>query len=87
MAATEVLRNDRSWIQKSPEVCGGDACIRTTRIPVWSVIAALRLGVSENQLRAYFTTPLTDADIQAALTYHEQHASEIDEAIVENERA
>ncbi|MBY0527748.1 MAG: DUF433 domain-containing protein [Gemmataceae bacterium] len=24
-----------SWVQKTPNVCGGDACIRNTRITVW----------------------------------------------------
>jgi uncharacterized protein (DUF433 family) len=40
MTSTEVLRTEHSWIQKTPDICGGDACILTTRIPVWSVVVA-----------------------------------------------
>ena len=33
-----------SWIQKTPGVIGGDACIRNTRIAVWMLVEAKRLG-------------------------------------------
>ncbi|MBV9125890.1 MAG: DUF433 domain-containing protein [Planctomycetes bacterium] len=81
MASIEVLRTDQSWIQKTPDVCGGDACIRNTRIPVWSVVAARRLGVSDSDLLRYFVTPLSAADVQAAFTYFKQHPEEIEQEI------
>ena len=28
-----------SWISKRPNVCGGDACIRDSRITVWGLVA------------------------------------------------
>ncbi len=87
MPSTEVLRTTQSWIQKTPDVCGGNACIRTTRIPVWSLIVAKRLGVSNDALLGYFVTPLTSADIQAALAYYEKHPEEIDQEIRANEEA
>ena len=41
------LRKFWSGIQKTPGVCGGDACIRQTRIPVWVLVNARRLCISE----------------------------------------
>jgi uncharacterized protein (DUF433 family) len=36
---------DKSWrgIEKTPGVCGGDACIAFTRIPVWVLVSATDL--------------------------------------------
>ena len=31
-------------IQKTPGVCGGDARVRTTRIPVWLLVLSRRMG-------------------------------------------
>ena len=31
-------------ISKRPDRCGGDACIRDLRIPVWAVVNYQRLG-------------------------------------------
>ncbi|MBI3407349.1 MAG: DUF433 domain-containing protein [Planctomycetes bacterium] len=73
-----------SWISKKPERCGGDACVRDTRIPVWIVINAMRLGASEaDVLRSY--PSLTASDLEAARDYASTHQEEIDRAIVENE--
>src|SRR5215510_12687292 len=87
MSSTEVLRTEHTWIQKTPEVCGGDACIRDTRVPVWSLVAARRRGVTEEELLGYFVTPLSPADVQAAWVYHEQHPEEIGLAIRQHEEA
>jgi len=82
-----VLRTENSWIQKTPGVCGGDACIRNTRIPVWSVIAARRLGASDTDLLHHFVTPLSAADLEAASAYFTLHPKEIEEEIRLNEEA
>jgi len=87
MASTEVLRTEQSWIQKTPGVCGGDACIRDTRIPVWSLVVARRLGIADEALLHYFVTPLSPADVQAAWAYYEQQPEEIDQEIRINEKA
>ena len=87
MAAAEVLRTEQSWIQKTPGKCGGRACIRTTRIPVWSLVVAHRLGVTDSQLLHYFVTPLTSADVQTAWAYYEQNVEEIETDIRDNETA
>lgn len=82
-----VLSTGPSRIQKTPHICGGEACIRDTRVPVWSVVAAQRLGASHEELLTYFVTPLTPADLQAAFAYHEQHQNEIEEEIRLNQEA
>jgi hypothetical protein len=35
--ATDTTK-DKSWVQKTPGVCGGRACIRNTRITVWGLV-------------------------------------------------
>jgi uncharacterized protein (DUF433 family) len=71
-------------ITKTPDICGGDACIRGHRIPVWSLIGYRQLGASDVEiLRAYPT--LTLADLEAAWEYARAHPEEIDQAIRENE--
>jgi uncharacterized protein (DUF433 family) len=76
-----------SWIQKTPEVCGGDACIRTTRIPIWSLVEARRLGFSDQELLNHYDPPLTQADLDTAWAYFDNHRNEIEQAIRENEDA
>ncbi len=85
--SANVADRTKSWIQKRPTVCGGDACIRDTRIPVWSVVRANQLGVSADDLRTHFVTPLTAADVQAAMNYYVAHGDEIDNEIRLNEEA
>jgi uncharacterized protein (DUF433 family) len=87
MSATEVLRTEHSWIQKTPGVCGGDACIRTTRVPVWSLVVARKHGASDADLLNYFVTPLTPEDVQAAWSYYAQFPTEIDRASREHQEA
>jgi uncharacterized protein (DUF433 family) len=73
-----------SWVSSQPDRCGGDACVRDTRIPVWVLVGYRRLGASDaDLLRAY--PSLTAADLEAAFQYAASHADEIDRAIQENE--
>jgi uncharacterized protein (DUF433 family) len=73
-----------SWISKKPDRCGGDACIRETRIPVWVLVGYRRLGASDADiLQAY--PGLTPADLEAAGDYAAANREEIDGAIRENE--
>ncbi len=73
-----------SWISKKPDRCGGDACIRETRIPVWVLVNYRRLGASDADiLQAY--PGLTAADLEAAGEYAAENREEIDRAIRENE--
>lgn len=71
-------------ISKTPGVCGGDACIRGHRIPVWVLEGYRRLGRSDEQLLRSYPS-LTLADLKAAWDYVAAHSEEIDRAIRENE--
>jgi uncharacterized protein (DUF433 family) len=73
-------------IEVNPEVCGGDPCIVRTRIPVWLLVQARRLGTSEAEiLRAYPT--LRAEDLANAWSYYRGHREEIERQILENEAA
>jgi uncharacterized protein (DUF433 family) len=71
-------------IDKTPDVCGGDARIVRTRIPVWVLEQARRLGVSEAELLTSYPT-LRAEDLGYAWAYVRQHRDEITEAIAANE--
>ncbi len=77
--------NGEAFVRKTPDVCGGDACIRETRIMVWLFIGFMRDGMSDQDLLANYPT-LCEQDLDAARSYYAQHRSEIDEAIAANER-
>lgn len=72
---------DEPLIQKTPDVIGGDACIRRTRIAVWMLVEAKRLGFTDEELLIRYDPPLTPQDLAAAWDYYATHKGEIDEAI------
>ena len=62
-------------LQADPAVCGGQVCIKGTRIPVTLILDALAAGdTAEELLRGYPT--LTREDIAAALAYGAKLAHE-----------
>ena len=67
-------------IQKTPNVCGGDACVGTTRIPVWLLVQFRRGGVSDARLIEFYPQ-LTAADLAACWDYYRHNTNEIDRAI------
>jgi uncharacterized protein (DUF433 family) len=73
-----------SWISKKPDRCGGDACVRDTRITVWGLVRDRQLGLSDAGILQNIQG-LTPADLQAAWEYAEAHIDEIEQAIRENE--
>jgi uncharacterized protein (DUF433 family) len=75
-----------SWIKKTPGVCGGDACIRNTRISVHGLVHYRQLGLSDQRLLEIIQG-LTQDDLDAAWGYYASHAPEIEEAIRLNEEA
>jgi uncharacterized protein (DUF433 family) len=82
----EVLRAASSWIEKTPSVIGGDACIRGTRIAVWMLVEGLHVGMSDARLLEAHPS-LTQADLEVAWAYYAQQRAEIDQAIQENDEA
>lgn len=73
-----------SWISKKPDRCGGDACVRDTRITVWGLVRDRQLGASDDEILQAIQG-LTPADLQTAWEYAEANADEIEQAIRENE--
>jgi len=71
-------------IQKTPDVMGGEACLRSTRIPVWILVGYRQLGVSDAKLLTFYPT-LTQEDLNAAWDYSREHTDEIEDAIRRNE--
>jgi uncharacterized protein (DUF433 family) len=80
------LRDAFPGIESTLGVCGGEPRIVGTRIPVWVLEQARRLGVSEVELlRAYPT--LGAEDLANAWAYVRLHREEIDAQIRDNEEA
>jgi uncharacterized protein (DUF433 family) len=71
-------------ITKTPGVCGGDACIRGHRIPVWVLEGYCRLGSSDAELLSYYPF-LVQADLDPAWEYAAVYKGEIDRNLRENE--
>ncbi|MFO0968743.1 MAG: DUF433 domain-containing protein [Gemmataceae bacterium] len=72
-----------SVITKQPGRCGGEACVRDTRITVWGLVEWRDLGKSDDWLLANYPT-LTASDLTAAWDYAAAHAEEIAGAIKRN---
>jgi uncharacterized protein (DUF433 family) len=72
-----------SWIQKTPGVCGGAACIRNTRITVFGLVEWRRLGRTDAEILASIDG-LTADDLVLAWEYAAMHQEEIEEAIRQN---
>jgi len=75
-----------SRIMKTPDVCGGSACVRSTRIPVWSLVLWRRENVTDPRLLELYPS-LNQADLTAAWDYYSANPVEIDQDIKSNEDA
>jgi uncharacterized protein (DUF433 family) len=73
-------------IENRPDVLGGEACIVRTRIPVWVLEQARRLGTSDADLLAAYPS-LRAEDLANAWAYVRGHEDEIDRDIHANEEA
>ncbi len=71
-------------IEKTLGICGGDARIVGTRIPVWVLVQAQQLGSSEAEILQNYPT-LTAATLSRAWAYAKANAQEIEQAIREND--
>lgn len=73
-------------IESIPGVCGGEPCIVRTRVPVWVLEQARRLGTSEAELLRCYPT-LRAEDLTNAWAYVRSHREQIEQQIQENEVA
>ncbi|MDA0674087.1 MAG: DUF433 domain-containing protein [Cyanobacteria bacterium] len=77
------LSGQWAGIEKTPGICGGDARIANTRIPVWVLVQARDWGHSDAALLRDYPT-LTATDLANAWTYALAHSEEINHAIQAN---
>lgn len=73
-------------VESTPDVCGGEARIVRTRIPIWVLEQARRMGSSEAEILESFPT-LRAEDLATAWAYVRSHRDEIDRDIHSNEEA
>ncbi len=71
-------------IESRPGVCGGEPCVVRTRIPVWALEQARRLGISEAELLRVYPT-LRAEDLVNAWAFVRSHRDEITRQIEANE--
>ena len=81
--ATRRIAEDFPGIEKTPGVCGGSACIIRTRIPVWSIIEYMQMGVGKEKLLQNFPT-LRAQDLANAWAYYDANKEEVDHEIMQN---
>ena len=73
-------------VDSTPGVCGGEPRIVRTRIPVWVLVQARKLGTDEaDLLRCY--PRLRAEDLASAWAYYRSHRAEIERQIEDNEAA
>lgn len=71
-------------IERTPGVCGGEACVAGTRIPVWVLVRARQLGGSEADILQDYPR-LSRDDLDAAWGYYALHRADIEQLIESNE--
>jgi type III restriction enzyme len=73
----------RETVTCTPNVAGGRARIRNTRIPVWVIVKYRNEGATEEEiLKAY--PSLTLEDLKECWSYYEEHQKEIDASLAED---
>ena len=70
-------------IKKTPGVCGGNARIRETRIPIWTLVSFQKQGASQEELLRNYPS-LTVEDLAAAWLYYQKKPEEIDQVLAED---
>ena len=75
-----------SLIRHTSGVCGGEACVGSTRIAVWMLEEARRAGVTDVELLQDYPA-LSARDLAEAWAYGEKHPDEINEALRANQEA
>lgn len=83
---TKTLSNGSSGIRKTPGVVGGDACIGSTRIPVWGLVSLRGQGASDAHILQGYPQ-LTAADLVNAWAYAEAYPAEIEAALRDEDEA
>ena len=56
------------FIIRDPGICGGEAVIKGTRVPIRTILASLAEGATGEQILADFPT-LTENDVRAVIAF------------------
>jgi uncharacterized protein (DUF433 family) len=78
-----VIRSSDTHVIRKRGVCGGVAIVAGTRIPVWVLIQAKRLGLSDSDLLLDYPQ-LSKAQLSAAWRYADANPEEIELQIAKN---
>lgn len=81
--ASQKIAVDFPGVEKTTNVCGGSACIIRTRIPIWSIVEYLLMGIEKEKLLLNFPS-LRAQDLANAWAYYDANKAEIDKEIREN---
>lgn len=71
-------------IESDTEICGGEPRIIRTRIPIWLLIQAHKLGTTDADILKSYPS-LRAEDLVSAWAYYRGHREEIEKQIRENE--
>ncbi len=71
-------------IEFRQDVCGGAPCIVRTRIPVWTLVQAQKLGMRDSEILRNYPT-LNAQDLAEAWAYYRAHRDAIEAEIAANE--
>ncbi len=77
--------NGEPLVRKTPDVCGGDACIGNIRIMVWLLVAFKKDGLPDEKILQGYPQ-LEAKDLATAWEYYRLHPEEIEEAIASQEK-
>jgi uncharacterized protein (DUF433 family) len=56
-------------ISVNPEICGGEPCVKGTRIPVYMVLELVEAGIPFKEIIERYYPSLTEEDIKACVHY------------------
>lgn len=68
---------EHRYIEKNPEICGGEPLIRGTRITVRLIVGFTKMGTSVDEVIAMYPH-LSHAQVHDALSYYYDHRDEIE---------
>ncbi|NCS50366.1 MAG: DUF433 domain-containing protein [Microcystis aeruginosa BK11-02] len=80
----KMINSDSSRITKTAGVCGGEACVENTRIPVWLLVSLRHQGSTDAELLSFYPQ-LNASDLVNVWAYAKAHPEEIETAIKEEE--
>lgn len=83
---TQSLASSWKGIERTADICGGDARIAGTRIPIWVLAESKAIGYSDTDLLMSYPA-LSATDLANAWAYVEAFPTEIERAIARNEAA